>query len=168
MICQNTKTEWTLHLWKGPFFTRCKILMHLASQHSDHLESTAAAIKHAEWMESDISNQVSIRQFKGNFKKKTNNKKPQFLKQSLHSLECFCVFKLAQLNDVQMENYLKTWKQKICRYTHSLCKHLKQSWEANWWRGQRGSCVFLVEERSFRALMPVGTPAALVLLYGTL
>lgn len=48
--------------------------MHLASQHSDHLENTAAAIKHAKWMESDISNQVSIRQFKGNFKKKT--KKP--------------------------------------------------------------------------------------------
>lgn len=52
-------------------------------------------------MESDSSDQVPIRQFKGNFKIPP----PQFLKRSLHRLERFCVFKRAQLHDVQMENY---------------------------------------------------------------
>lgn len=45
-------------------------------------------------MESDSSDQVPIRQFKGNFKINP----PQFVKR-------FCVFKRAQLHDVQMENY---------------------------------------------------------------
>lgn len=48
----------------------------------------------------------------------------------------------------------------------SLGKH--QSREAAWRRGGRGSCVFLVEERSFRALRPAGIPAALAPLCGTL
>lgn len=49
-----------------------------------------------------------------------------------------------------------------------LRKRLKKSWIATCRQGGRGSCVFLVEERRFRAFMPVDTPAALAPPCGTL
>lgn len=94
----------------------------------------------------------------------------------LKLLLCFQIGTIKWWHNVQRESYLKKTlkkdvKSEVANDMHvvqSLRKHLKQSWEAGWVNGGRGSCVFLVEDRSFRALMPVDTPAALAPLCGTL
>lgn len=78
------------------------------------------------------------------------------------------MFEQAQLKDDTMcrgklkKTLKKDMKPKVANNMHvvqSLRK--RQSWEASWRTQWRGSCVFLVEEWSFRALTPVDTLAAL-------
>lgn len=57
---------------------------------------------------------------------------------------------------------LKTWNQmtNVSNISENICRQSRG--------GRRGSCMFQVEERSFRTFRPAGTPAALGQLFGTL